>query len=252
MKLKNKKVIITGSSAGIGEATAKLFLKEGASVIINGSSDNGNKVYNKLKKKYKNKVYFIKADISDIDDCKKLIKQSIDYLKGLDVLINCAGIVPEGTILDFDEQDYQKAFDINVKGAFFLSQLVSKYFLKQGKGNIINVGSIAGLIGPKNRALYSATKGAIISLTRAMASDFADKNIRVNCICPGMVYSPSLEKRINNSKDPKLTKKNFENNIPQKRIGSVEEIAQGILFLAIDDVKFMTGSVVTIDGGASL
>lgn len=252
MKLKNKKAIITGSSAGIGKATAELFLKEGAYVVINGSSNNGQKVCNELKNKYGEKVTFIKADISSNDECEKLINKTIKKFNGLDILVNCAGIVPEGTVLDFNENDYQKAFDINVKGTFFLSQLACTFFLKQKKGNIINIGSIAGMVGPKNRALYSATKGAVISLTRAMAADFADKNIRVNCVCPGMVYSPSLKKRIESSENPKLTEKNFANNIPQKRIGNAKEIAQSILFLAIDDIEFMTGSVITVDGGASL
>lgn len=252
MKLKNKKVIITGSSAGIGLATASLFLKEGAYVVINGSSDNGKKVCADLKKKYGERVIFIKADVSKMEDVNKLYKETLKKFKDIDILINCAGIVPEGTVLDVNEEEYDKAFDINVKGAFFLSKLVSKYFLEKGEGNIINVGSIAGIIGPKNRALYSATKGALISLTRAMASDFADKNIRVNCVCPGMVHSPSLQKRIDASKDPKETLKNFKNNIPIKRIGDAKEIATTILFMASDENKFMTGSIINVDGGASL
>ena len=252
MNFKNKNIIITGSSAGIGKATAELFMSCGGNVVINGSSLNGKEVSEELNKKYSSKAIFVRADVSKVEECKKLFDESIKEFKTIDILVNCAGIVPSGTILDFKEEDYDKAFDINVKGTFFISQILIKHFLENGRGNIVNVGSIAGLIGPKNRALYSATKGAIISLTRAIASDYADKNIRVNCVCPGMVYSPSLEKRINDTKDSNLTHEQFKNNIPIKRIGTVEEIANNICFIASDENSFMTGSIISIDGGASL
>lgn len=252
MNFSNKNIIITGSSAGIGKASAEMFMSYGANVVINGASLNGMKVAEELNSKYSSKAIFIQADISKVEECKKLFDESVKQLGKIDVLVNCAGIVPAGTILDFNEDEYNEAFDINVKGTFFMSQLLVEHFLENGKGNIVNVGSIAGLIGPKNRALYSATKGAMISLSRSLASDYADKNIRVNCVCPGMVYSPSLKQRIDNTENPELTHKQFENNVPIKRIGSVEEIAANICFVASDENSYMTGSIITIDGGASL
>lgn len=252
MNFSNKNIIITGSSAGIGKASAEMFMSYGANVVINGASLNGKKVAEELNCKYSSKAIFIQADISKVEECEKLFNESLKQLGKIDVLVNCAGIVPVGTVLDFDEEEYNNAFDINVKGTLFMSQLLIKHFLENGKGNIVNVGSIAGLIGPKNRALYSATKGAMISFTRALASDFVDKNIRVNCVCPGMVYSPSLEERINNTENPEVTLEQFKNNIPIKRIGTVEEIAANICFVASDENSYMTGSIITIDGGASL
>lgn len=252
MNFKNKNIIITGSSAGIGKASAELYMSLGANVIINGASCNGLKVAEELNKKYEGKAIFIQADVSKIDNCQRLFNEAIKEFKTIDILVNCAGIVPAGTLLDFDENDFDEAFDINVKSAFFLSQLVIKHMIENKKGVIVNVGSIAGLIGPKNRALYSATKGAIISLTRAMASDFAETGVRINCVCPGMVYSPSLKKRIDETDNPEQTHRTFENNIPIKRIGQVEEIAQTICFASSDENSFMTGSIITVDGGASL
>lgn len=253
MNFSNKNIIITGSSAGIGKASAELFIKQGANVIINGASLNGQKVQEELKEKYpSSKVIFVQADVSKISECEKLFNKAIEEFKTIDVLVNCAGIVPSGTVLDFSEEEYDEAFDINVKSTFFLSKLVVKHMIENKKGVICNVGSIAGLIGPKNRALYSATKGAIISLSRAMASDYAGTGVRINCVCPGMVYSPSLKKRIDATDDPEKTHKQFEEAIPIKRIGQVEEIAQTICFACSEENSFMTGSIITVDGGASL
>jgi len=250
--MKSKVVLITGSSAGIGKACALLFASKGYKVVVNGASNNGKNVEDEINSKYPDSAYFIQADISEIDECKKLFNKVLEKFERIDVLINCAGIVPVGTLLDIDEDEFDKAFNINVKGTFFLSKLVVKHMLSYKCGNIVNIGSIAGLIGPKNRALYSSTKGAIISLTRAMASDLAQTGIRVNCVCPGMVYSPSLEKRINETENPELTRAQFANNIPIKRIGTVEEIANAVYFVASEENSFMTGSIISVDGGASL
>lgn len=252
MDFTNKNILVTGSSAGIGMASAELFLRSGATVIINGASLNDEKVVEDFNKKYGNRAVFIRADVSKVSECQKLYNESIKKLANIDVLVNCAGIVPVGTLLDFDEEDFDKAFDTNVRSTFFLSQLFVKDMVKRGSGIIVNVASIAGLKGPKNRALYSATKGAIISLTRAMASDFAYSGVRVNCVCPGMVYSPSLEKRINNTENPEKTRCDFVSNIPVGHIGTVEEVAESVCFAASFENSFMTGSIITVDGGASL
>ncbi len=252
MDFRNKNVVITGSSAGIGKAAAESYMKYGANVIINGASFVGSKVAAELNDRYEGEAAFIRADLRRMEDVRYLYEESMRIFGNIDILVNCAGIVPSGTVLDFDEEDYEEAFAVNVRSVFFLSQLYVEHMLKNGSGNIVNIGSIAGLIGPRNRALYATTKGAIISLTRAMASDFADTGIRINCICPGMVDSPSLRQRIADAPDPEKTRQNFQNGIPMKRIGSVEEIAEMICFVSSKENGFMTGSVITIDGGASL
>lgn len=252
MNFQNKNVVITGSSAGIGKACAELYMRSGANVIINGASYNGRDVAQELDERYEGKAVFIQADLSNMSDVEYLYEQSLKEFGKIDILVNCAGVVPVGTVLDLTEKDFDEVFDLNVKSIFFLSKMFLEHMIEHGSGNIVNIASIAGLIGPKNRALYSASKGAIISLTRAMAADHADTGVRINCICPGMVYSPSLKKRIENTEDPEKTFRDFSDNIPVKRIGTAEEIAQMVCFVSSDENSFMTGSIVTVDGGASL
>ncbi|MBR4462238.1 MAG: SDR family oxidoreductase [Erysipelotrichaceae bacterium] len=245
-------VVVTGSSAGIGKASAELYMKYGANVVIHGASSKGEAVAEELNGKYEGKAVFIQADLKNMEEVRFLYEESLRLFGHIDILVNCAGIVPAGTVLDFDESAFDEVFAINVRSMFFLSQLFVEHMLQNKTGNIVNIGSIAGLIGPKNRALYAATKGAVISLTRAMASDYADTGIRINCVCPGMVYSPSLQERIAATPDPEETYRIFQNNIPMKRIGSIEEIAETVCFVSSKENSFMTGSIVTVDGGASL
>ena len=248
MDFTNRVVLVTGSSTGIGLETARLFHQSGASVVINGASERGWDI----AKQFGVRALFLRADVGQVEQCRQLVKDTICAFGRLDVLVNNAGIVPVGTVQDVDEADFDQAFSVNVKSAFFLSQYAVAEMKRQGGGVIINIASVAGLIGPKNRALYSATKGAMISLTRAMASDHAKDNIRVNCVCPGMVKSESLIQRINAMPDPIAAEANFKNAIPIGRIGNVTEIAHMILTAASQETGFMTGSILTIDGGASL
>ncbi len=241
-----KAVLITGASAGIGYEAAKLFLGGGAVVAVNGASARGAAVAEELG------AIFLQGDIADIGTCRGLIRKTVEAFGRIDILVNNAGLVPVGTALDADEEQYDRAFDVNVKGAFFLSKFAIERMRTQGGGAIVNTGSIAGLIGPKNRAVYAATKGALIAMTRAMAADHASDNIRVNCVCPGMVMSPSLEERIAATADPEKTRSQFESAIPLGRIGSAAEAAMMICVAASAETGFMTGSVLTIDGGASL
>lgn len=251
MVFSNKVVLITGASAGIGKASARAFAKAGARVIINGASDKGAAVAAEIERAG-GSAHFAQGDVADVDVCRALVATAVELYGRLDILVNNAGIVPVGDVTGFDEDGFDRAVDINVKSVFFLSQAAVRQMRKQGGGVIVNTGSIAGLIGPKNRALYSLTKGALISLTRAMAADHAREGIRVNCVCPGMVMSPSLQARIDDTPDPQKTLEAFGDGIPLGRIGDADEIAQMILLAASDEAGFMTGSILTIDGGASL
>ncbi len=252
MDFKDMNVVITGSSSGIGKAAAESYLKYGANVIIHGASLIGEDVAREFNERYDSRAVFISADLTRMDEVRYLYEEAVRTFGRIDILVNCAGIVPAGTVLDFDEKDFDEAFDLNVKSVFFLSGMFLEHMLGNGGGNIVNIASIAGLIGPKNRALYSATKGAVISLTRAMAMDHADTGVRINCICPGMVSSPSLERRIAATDDPEETRRIFTDNIPMKHIGKAEEIAEVICFVTSRKNSFMTGSVINVDGGAGL
>ena len=248
MDFKDRAALITGSSSGIGYEAAGLFIRHGARVAINGASLAGAEAAEALG----NRAVFLRGDVGNMEDCRRLIHETIRMFGRLDVLVNNAGIVPVGAATEIDEAAFDRAFAVNVKAAFFLSKLAIEHMKGRGGGVIVNTGSIAGLTGPKNRALYSATKGALISMTRAMAADHAGDNIRVNCVCPGMVWSESLARRIAAAPDPAAAEEAFRGAIPAGRIGKASEAAYMILVAASDEAGFMTGSVLTIDGGASL
>jgi len=248
MKFSDQAVLITGSSSGIGYEAAKLFIQHGARVAINGRSPAGVKAAEALG----NRAIFLRGDVGNMEDCEQLVAETIRAFGRLDILVNNAGLVPVGVAAEIDEPAFDRAFAVNVKAAFFLSKLAIEHMKGHRGGAIVNTGSIAGLIGPKNRALYSATKGALISMTRAMAADHAGDNIRVNCVCPGMVWSDSLAQRIATTPDPASTEDGFRNAIPVGRIGNPSEAAFMILVAASNEAGFMTGSILTIDGGASL
>ncbi len=251
MSFQNKTVLITGGSAGIGRATALAFARAGANLCVNGTSARGEALIPLLEAAGARAIY-VRGDVADCNFCDFLVDSTVKRFGGLDVVVNCAGIVPQGTVLDLDEASYERAFGVNVRGLLFVSRAAITQMLPQKSGVIVNVASVAGLIGAKNRALYSATKGAVISFTRALAADFAADGIRANCVCPGMVESPSLAGRIAATPDPAATRSAFEKSIPIGRLGRAEEIARAILFSASDENAFMTGSIVTLDGGASL
>ena len=246
-----KSVLITGSSTGIGREAALLFAEGGARVAVNSVSGRGEEVSASLLAQGHDAIFF-QGDVADAEIYGTLVQKTVKAFGRLDILVNNAGIVPTGTAPDTGEADFDRAMAVNVRGTFFLSRYAIQQMRLQGGGTIINVGSVAGLIGPKNRAAYAATKGAVISMTRAMAADHAKDHIRVNCVCPGMVLTDSLRERINAFEDPGEAQRGFEAAIPQGRIGSAREAAMMILMAASDSVAYMTGSILTIDGGASL
>lgn len=192
------------------------------------------------------------GDVSKDETVKQIIQTAISTFKRIDVLVNNAGVVMPGTIDTLSVHDLDMSFNTNVRSIFMLSQAVLPAMRENGSGSIVNIASIAALKGTRNRLAYSASKGAVVSMTRSMALDLASDNIRVNCICPGMTYSPSLAKRIADTPDPKQTEENFIAAVPIGRLGQPEEIASAIIFAASEENSFMTGSVITVDGGKSL
>jgi NAD(P)-dependent dehydrogenase (short-subunit alcohol dehydrogenase family) len=248
MKLKEKIAIITGSGAGIGEATAFLFAKEGAKVCCNSVSDSALKVSDKINQSNGESI-FIQGDISIEKNAQKIVETTVEKYGKIDILFNNAGIVLPGSVDSISTENWQRTFEVNVKGTY----LVSKYcipYLKKTKGVIINNSSSVAWKGVKNRAAYSASKGAILSLTRAMAADYLESNIRVNVICPGTTDTPSLENRLSKYEDPQEARKNFISRQKMGRFGTPEEIAQGVLFLALNE--FCTGTSLSIDGGMTM
>jgi len=249
MKLKEKVAVITGAGAGIGEATALLFAKEGAKVCCNSISGSALKIVEKIKKAG-GKAIFIQADVSKEEDAKRIINKTLEAYEKIDILFNNAGIVLGGSLDTISTEDFDRTMAVNVRGIY----LVSKYaipYLKKTKGTIINNASSVAFKGVPNRAAYAASKGAVLSMTRAMAADYLNDEIRVNAICPGTTDTPSLADRIRRiGGDYIKVKQGYIDRQPLKRLGKPEEIAEEVLFLALN--KFCTGISLLIDGGMTM
>ena len=242
-KLEGKIEIITGGTSGIGEASAKIFSDEGATVIIVGR--NQQKGIEALKRIGKtDKVFFLQCDVTDEISVKQLKKNVLSQFGKIDILFNNAGILITSSLSDISEDDWNKTFDLNVKAIM----LMTKEFIDEivnAKGNILNCASIDGLDcnirGTKNY-MYSSSKAASIHFTKYCALNYSDK-IRVNCICPGVTDTPLWTNR---------DFSRFNSAIPMGRVGQTEEIAKVALFLVSDDASYVTGAVVPVDGGAAL
>lgn len=248
MKLKGKIAIITGAGAGIGKATAILFAEEGAKICCNSLSNSGLETA-RIINTMGGDAIFIKGDVSKEEDSKKIVEETIKKYKKIHILFNNAGIVLPGSVDSISTEDWDRTMAVNVRGIY----LVSKYaipYLKKSKGTIINNSSSVAFKGVANRAAYTASKGAVLSLTRAMAADYLEDNIRVNAICPGTTDTPSLAVRLSKYENPEEARKLFIARQKMKRFGNPEEIAEGVLFLAINE--FSTGISLSIDGGMTM
>ncbi|TFG26019.1 MAG: glucose 1-dehydrogenase [Promethearchaeota archaeon] len=249
MKLQGKVAIITGAGSGIGEATAILFSKEGAKVCCNSLSKSALRVVEKINNS-KGEAIFVQADVSIEDQAKLIIEKTIEIYGKIDIVFNNAGIVLGGAIDTISTEDWDRTMAVNVRGIY----LVSKYaipYLKKTQGVIVNNSSSVAIKGVPDRAAYTASKGAVLSMTRAMAADYIDDKIRVNAICPGTTDSASLEQRIRNrGGNYEEVRKKYIARQRIGRLGTPEEIAEGVLFLATN--KFCTGVSLLVDGGMTM
>lgn len=249
MDFKGKSVLITGSSRGIGRATAEAFLERGARVAINGRSKETVEATIKSLSS-ENKLVPALGDISTAKGCKSVVNSAISGLGGLDIVVNAAGILFATSIEDSTEEIWNQTLDINLKGTFFCSKY-SIPALKKSGGNIINVASDPGLIGEKELSVYCASKGGVVNMTRAMALELAPQ-IRVNCVCPGYVDTDMIRRDIiDQSEDSSSIEEEIVNYSPLKRMAKPEEIAKAILYLASEDAANITGAALQIDGGST-
>jgi len=244
MRLKNKTAIITGSGSGIGRACALLFAKEGAKVIVADWSFEGEKTAEEIRQNG-GEAFFIKTDVSQSGDIDKMAALCLEKYGKIDILVNNAGIVKQSPFHETSEKDWDQVININLKSVFLGSKRVIPEMLKQGKGKIISVASIAGLVGFEQTGTYCASKGGIMALTRAMALEYAKNKININCIAPGVIDTAMTSGML---KDP-ATRQLFESSTPYFRLGEPDDIAFGALYLASEESDFVTGQVLTIDGG---
>jgi len=244
MRLENKTAIITGAGSGIGKACALLFAKEGAKIIVADWSDQGKETA-EIIKKAGGKAFFIKTDVSNSKDVSKMANFCIEKFGKIDILVNNAGIVKFSALHETPEEDWDKTLNVNLKGVFLCSKNVIPQMLEQGKGKIVNVASIAGLVGFDKIGHYCASKGGIIALTREMALEYAPNKINVNCIAPGIIKTAMTKDMI---ADP-ATEQGFRVSTPYPRLGEPEDIAYAALYLASDESDFVTGEILVVDGG---
>ena len=250
MRLDGKSVVITGAASGIGEAASQLFAEEGAKLVLIDINESGERMTRQLREKGA-EATFLKADISKSVDFNAVIKLAIQNYGRLDVLYNNAGIGMYRPFLETSEEDWERIIAVDLKSVFLGCRHAIPEMIRQGGGIIINTASEIGISGARNYAAYCAAKGGVVQITRALALEFGDKNIRVNCLCPGVTQTKMLEQGINKAQDPTARRRYLEQEVPMKRIGKPEEIARGALFLASDESSFMNGSILVIDGGAT-
>ena len=248
MKLEGKVAIITGAGAGIGKATALLFAREGAQVCVNSQSDSGLETAQIIKESGREAI-FVKGDISEPQTADNLVTETIQAFEKLDILFNNAGIVIPGRVDNTPVADWDRTFEVNVRGVFLVTKACLPE-LKKTRGVIIHNASAVVLRGVKERAAYTASKGAVLALTKAMAADYIGDGIRVNCICPGTTDTPSLAKRIAQFEDPDKARDDFIARQPMGRFATPEEIAEGVLYLAT--AEFCTGIHLSVDGGMTI
>jgi len=250
MKLKGRVALITGGSQGIGLATARAFLLEGARVAIVGrSKTKGAKAVGELAKL--GDAIFIQGDVSKASSAKRMVNRTISVFGRIDVLFNNAGISIGGTAEDMTDEDWDRVIGVNLKGAFLMTKYAIPYMKKQRSGVIVNNSSELGLVGDRGCPAHCASKGALIVMTKAMALDYAKYNIRVNCVNPGTIDTPMLAAAARSSHDPKRYLREEVLSIPMGRLGMPEDVARAVLFLASDDASFVTGASLSVDGGTT-
>lgn len=249
MKLHGKVALITGGTSGIGEATALLFAKEGAKLAITGrSAERGNKIVDKIKREG-GAAIFVKTDVGVARECRKAVDTTVAEFGRLDILFNNAGVFYAHDVVECTEEEWDLQVDVNLKGTFLMSKFALPGMIAQGSGVIVNNSSGWGLVGGDKAVAYCASKGGVVLLTKAMAIDHGPQGIRVNCVCPGDVDTPMLPE------DAKFRGMKWDEyiagaaNRPMRRVGTAEEIARAVLFLASEDSSFMTGAALVVDGG---
>ena len=244
MRLQGKTALITAAGQGIGKATALAMAKEGAKVWATDVNAD-------LLHSYEGVANIQTAPLDVLD--KAAIQALVARIPAPDILFNCAGFVHNGTILQATDEEWNFAFNLNVRSQFWMIQLVLPKMLAAGGGSIINMASVCGsLRGLPNRFIYGASKAAVVGLTKAVAADYVGKGIRCNAIAPGTVDTPSLQDRINSYADPVQARKDFVARQPMGRLAQAQEIAPIILYLAGDESIFATGQIFAVDGGMTI
>ena len=251
MRLKDKVAIVTGSSKGIGEGIARVFVKEGAKVVIVCRTESaGIKMADELGAA-EGKTIFIQTDLTHSDAIQNMVNKSVEAFGKIDILVNNAGYHISKNAEETSEEEWEFIQNTNLRSTFLCSKYCLPH-LRKSKGNIINISSMVGVVGQPNAAAYSATKGGQIAMTKNMAIDYAPHGVRSNVICPGWIATPLVEDWFSQQEDPEAARKYIYGQHPLGRIGTIEECGHLAAFIASDDAAFLTGARFDIDGGVTL
>lgn len=250
MRLKDKVTLITGAGSGIGRETAILFAAHGSYIVINDINQANAEETLQLIQGQGGRGEVVLFDVTNHQQVKDAITKIVDHNQKIDILFNNAGIPGVGEIHEIEENFWNKVVDVNINGVFTVSKYVLPFMIDRQEGSIINMSSCVAEIGLARRALYAATKGAVLSMTKSMQVDYAKYNIKVNALLPGTIYTPFVEQYLRESYDDmEEGLKSVTNRQLTEQLGTPQDVAKAALFLASDDAKFMMGSPLYVDGG---
>lgn len=242
--LKGKCAIVTGASRGIGRAIAKKLASEGVNIVLNyrSNEEKAIEVESELRE-YGVDVLRVKADISQFTQVEDLIKQAKEKFNKIDIMVNNAGVNIDKLIIRMKEEDFDNVLDVNLKGVFNCLKSITPVMLKQREGSIINISSVVGLIGNAGQVNYAASKAGVIGMTKSLAKEIGVKGITVNAVAPGFIKTDMTDSLSDSYKEK------IEKEIPLRRFGTAEDVADVVCFLASENAKYITGQVIHVDGG---
>ncbi len=247
MRFKDQVVIVTGGSRGIGRAICRLFAREGATVVVNYRQDKESAAaVEKEVEELGGKAHLVQLDVANREEVDKTVESLFDQLGRIDVLVNNAGVVRDSLLFSMEPADWDAVMQTNLNGVFYFTKAVIRPMLMQRKGRIINISSYSGSRGGKGQANYAASKAAVNAFTRAVALELAGKNITVNAVAPGMIET-DMSAAVRSLADGEIKKR-----IPLGRYGQPDDVAKAVLFLASEDSSYITGQLLTVDGGLGL
>lgn len=237
--------LVTGGSRGIGRKIAEKFAKEGYNLVINYVSDNTNvdEIANEIKGDSNIEILFVKADVTSFESCENMVKEAMNKFGRIDVLVNNAGITKDGLLMRMQEDDFTKVIDVNLKGTFNVTKNVIPHMMKQRYGKIINISSVVGETGNAGQANYAASKAGIIGFTKSVAKELASRNILANCVAPGFIKTDMTDVLSDSVKE------SINAQIPLKKMGTAEEVANAVYFLGNEENTYITGQVLNVNGG---